>query len=208
MFDHWLRALKDVWLTPFARMLGRNVAPNAITILACLVGLLSAGAVARAANGLAVALWLGNRVLDGLDGTMARVHGRQTAFGGYLDIVLDFTVYAAIPVAMLAAVPTQALGMATAVLLSSFLINAASWMYLSALLEQSAAGAKARGELTSVTMPPGIIAGAETFALYTVFLVLPAWRTAGFYVMAALVGVNIIQRLVWGAQHLEQADQR
>jgi hypothetical protein len=58
-------------------------------------------------------------------------------------------------------------------LLGSFFVNAASWMYLSAVLERRGAGAAARGERTTVTMPPGLIAGAETVVLYTLFLVFP-----------------------------------
>lgn len=40
------------------------------------------------------------RVLDGLDGVVARQKNKQTDFGGYLDIILDFTVYSIIPVAI------------------------------------------------------------------------------------------------------------
>jgi len=41
-----------------------------------------------------------DRVLDGLDGVVARQRNKQTDFGGYLDIILDFTVYSIIPVAI------------------------------------------------------------------------------------------------------------
>jgi phosphatidylglycerophosphate synthase len=100
-------------------------------------------------------LWLFNRVLDGLDGMVARFHARQSDFGGYLDIVLDFVVYAAIPVGLYWGNPGATNTAALILLLSSFYVNAASWIYLSAILEKRAAGASARGELTSVTMPNG-----------------------------------------------------
>ena len=57
-------------------------------------------------------------------------------------------------------------------LVASFYVNAASWMYLAALLEQRNDGAAARGETTAVTMPPGLIGGAETVAFYAAFLAL------------------------------------
>lgn len=47
------------------------------------------------------------RVLDGLDGVVARQRNKQTDFGGYLDIVLDFTVYSIIPVALVFSHATQ-----------------------------------------------------------------------------------------------------
>ena len=74
------------------------MSPNLISLVALVFGLGAAIAAARAEWGLGLALWLANRVTDGLDGTVARVAERQSDFGGYLDILLDFVVYAAIPV--------------------------------------------------------------------------------------------------------------
>lgn len=202
MFDHVLRLLKDRWFAPLARALGPAVPPNLISLVALVVGLGSAVAVARGADALALALWIANRLLDGLDGSVARVHHGHRDFGGYLDILLDFVVYAAIPVGMVLATPAREQAVAGVVLLASFFVNAASWMYLAAVLERRSSGATARGELTTVTMPPGVIAGTETFAFYAAFLLLPQWRVPGFAVMAALVGVTVAQRLWWGWRHL------
>ena len=203
MFDHWLRSLKDRWFAPLAQRLGPRVTPNLLTLLALSAGIACAIALANGMNRAALALWIGNRLLDGLDGTQARVHGLSSAFGGYLDIILDFVIYAAVPLAMIVAGHDRALDLAGATLLASFFVNAASWMYLSAVLEQRAAGARSTGELTTVTMPPGIIAGAETVVLYASFIIWPSWRVAGFLVMAGLVGVNVIQRLVWAWRRLD-----
>ena len=122
-------------------------------------------------------LWIANRLLDGLDGTHARVHGRESQFGAYLDIVLDFVVYAAIPIAIAARQGTQAMAFAGLLLVASFYVNAASWMYLAAILEQRHEGATARGESTAVTMPPGLIGGAETVGFYVAFFLWPAYQT-------------------------------
>ena len=202
MFDVLLRALKDRLLEPLARLLGAGVAPNAVTVLAWLVGMGAGAAGWRRAYGLALALWALNRLLDGLDGSLARVHGRQTDFGGYLDILLDFAVYTAVPTGLALGRPTAPVLAACAALLGSFFVNAASWMYLSAVLERRGAGAAARGERTTVTMPPGLIAGAETVVLYTLFLLVPSRLTELFALMAALVYVTVAQRLVWAHRHL------
>ena len=205
MFDHLLRALKDRLLAPVARALGPGVSPTVVTLLACVVGLGAAAAAAGGRFGLGLALWAGNRTLDGLDGTLARVHDRQTDFGGYLDILLDFLVYAAVPIGLARGAWEDAqpwLPFAALALLASFFVNAASWMYLSALLEGRRAGAEARGELTSVTMPPGLVAGTETVILYSCFFLFPARLAELYALMAALVGVTIGQRLVWARRHL------
>ena len=204
MFDHLLRALKDRILSPVARLIGPRVSPDSLSWLALGFGLGSAAAIISGRWWLALALWLFNRAFDGLDGTHARIHGRTSLYGGYLDIVLDFVVYAAIPVAIVAARPTPELAVAGAILLGSFFVNAASWMYLAAILEQRNQGARSRGELTSITMPPGLVAGTETVIFFSLFLLWPAQQVAIFLIMAALVGGNILGRLIWARRHLDK----
>jgi len=202
MFDHYLRPMKDRWLTPVARVLGPRVSPAAITAAAFAAGLGSAAAILGGMTRLALGLWFLNRLLDGLDGTQARVHGRSTPFGAYLDIVLDFVVYAAIPMAIAWRHGTLAMAFAALALVATFYVNAASWMYLAALLEQRNDGAAARGETTAVTMPPGLVGGTETVAFYAAFLLWPDQQRVLFATMAALVLVNVAARLLWARRHL------
>jgi len=202
MFDRYLRGVKDRCLAPLARMLGPGLSPATITWVAFGAGLASAAAVLAGAMAWGLFLWIANRVLDGLDGTHARVHGRESQFGGYLDIVLDFVVYAAIPIAIAARQGTQTLTFAGLLLVASFYVNTASWMYLAAILEQRHEGATARGESTAVTMPPGLIGGAETVGFYVSFFIWPAYQTWLFQTMAALVFVNVVLRLNWARRNL------
>ncbi len=200
MFDHMLRLIKDRLFAPVARLLGPSFSPTTISLLAFVLGCGAAMAAYLGREAIAVTAWLANRTLDGLDGTYARVHGKQSDLGGYADILLDFVVYAAIPVALVAREPTLALS--GVVLVATFFVNAASWMYLSAILERRDSGAASRGELTSVTMPPGLIAGTETVVFYTLFLAVPSWRAALFWTMSALVCVNVVQRWWWARRVL------
>ncbi|MBK8050754.1 MAG: CDP-alcohol phosphatidyltransferase family protein [Anaerolineales bacterium] len=135
MLDHRLRGYKDDLLRPLAGHLG-SLSPNAITVLAMLVGLAAAGAAAVQWYWLALGLWSLNRILDGLDGMVARARCRQSDFGGYLDILLDFVVYAAVPIGLYLGNSSEAGAITLILLLSSFYVNAASWIYLSALLEK------------------------------------------------------------------------
>ena len=108
-----------------------------------------------------------NRVLDGLDGVIARVHDKQSDFGGYLDLLLDFVVYLAVPLAFVGVTPTPVNLWAGIALLSAYVINLLSWSTLSALLEKRRLQSADR--LTSVEMPPGLIEGAETILFYVSF---------------------------------------
>lgn len=201
MFDDIFRRYKDAGYGPLARAL-RGVPPNALTLAAFVCGLGAAVAAWGAWYGLAFGLWLVNRGLDGLDGAVARESGRQTDFGGYLDILLDFGVYAAIPIGLALAQPDSPVLLALAALLTSYYLNAGSWMYLSAILEKRALGARARGEATSVTMPPGLVGAVVTWLAYALFLLWPDGIGVTFWVFAALVLVTAGQRLVWAARVL------
>ena len=205
MLDHTLRAYKDDLLRPLACQL-RRVSPNSITMLAMVVGLAAAGAAATQWYWLALGLWLLNRILDGLDGMVARTHDRQSDFGGYLDIVLDFIVYAAVPIGLYVGNPTAINALALVALLAAFYVNGASWIYLSAILEKRAAGAGARGELTTVTMPAGLVGGAETVLFYSAFLIWPGIMPWLFAAMAAMVSIGIGQRLWWARRNLIEVE--
>jgi phosphatidylglycerophosphate synthase len=202
MFDELLRRLKDRLLEPLARRAGPRVSPQLVTLVALAVGLAAALLAARGAYHAALGCWLVNRLLDGFDGALARVHGRQSDWGGYLDIVCDFVVYAAIPIGLAVAAGDQATTLAALALVATFYVNAASWMYLAALLERRGAGARARGERTAVTMPAGLVAGAETVLFYSAFLLVPGQLLRLIGAMTALVIVTIVQRVLWARRVL------
>jgi phosphatidylglycerophosphate synthase len=196
MLDPIARPLKDALLAPFVRIFA-SVHPHAISTLALAVGLACAASAAYGAFAAAIGLWTLNRVLDGLDGTVARRTGKQTDLGGYLDLVFDFVVYAAVPlgVAAGAAQPGISAWPAAAFLLASFYVNAASWLYLSAVLEKRATAA-ARDRDTAVVMPEGIIAGTETVFFFFLFLLFPSSSPVLFSVMAVLVMATALQRVI------------
>jgi phosphatidylglycerophosphate synthase len=202
MIDKALRIPKETLLSPLVRGPLRRIHPTAVTIAAAVVGVAAAVAAWQGAYLPALGLWMLNRVLDGLDGTLARITGQQSDLGAYLDTVLDHVVYVAVPLGLALTVGTPAAYLALALLLASFYVNAASWMYLAALLEKRNAGAAARGELTTVTMPTGLVEGAETIMLYTLFLLFPGALVPLFGLMAGLVLFTVGQRMHWAVRHL------
>ncbi len=202
MVDKLLRVPKEQVLAPVATRIFHAVHPTALTLAAFGVGLTAAVAVSQGAYGLGTGLWVLNRLLDGLDGTVARLHHKQSDLGGYLDIVLDTVIYAALPLALVLSRPAPLAWLSLAFLLSSFYVNGASWMYLAALLEKRRQGAGAHGELTAVTMPGGLIEGTETVLFYTLFLLFPGSSVYLFTLMGLLVVATIGQRLVWAIRHL------
>lgn len=202
MIDEVLRVPKEAILAPLVRGPLRRLHPTIVTIAAAVAGIAAGVAAWQGASLPALGLWLLNRLLDGLDGTLARSTGRQSDLGAYLDIVLDHVVYIAVPLGLALAAGTPAATLALALLLASFYLNGASWMYLAALLEKRNAGAAARGELTTVTMPGGLIEGAETMVCYTLFVLFPGALVPLFGLMAVLVLFTVLQRVAWAIRRL------
>jgi phosphatidylglycerophosphate synthase len=96
-------------------------------------GMAAAGAIALQAVPAGLALLLVSRLLDGLDGAVARAT-QPTDAGGFLDITLDFLFYAAIPLGFALADPA-ANALPAAVLLASFIGTGSSFLAFAALAE-------------------------------------------------------------------------
>jgi len=203
MLDPFLRPVKDRLLAGPARLLS-GVHPNWVTGVSLLVGLAAALAAWRGPLWIALVAWLANRALDGLDGLVARIHHRASELGGYLDLMADFAVYALIPVGLvLRPGAPEGLARAVVLLLGAFYVNACSWMVLSAILERRERGAAAVGQVTTVVMPEGLVAGTETVIFYALFLAFPGRQILLVHLMAGLVALSALQRLIWGIRKLE-----
>lgn len=211
MFDPILRPVKDRVLAPVARAF-RWLEPGVITALGLALGLGSAWAAWMGAFGPGLILWLANRVMDGLDGAVARLREESTDLGGFLDLMADFLVYGAVPLAMALRPGADAgLAPATVLLLTAFYVNAASWMVPAALLEKRGRGARDRGEPTSVVIPEGLVAGGETVVFYALFFLFPGHQVELFLLMAGLTALTVLQRVLWatrifGARPLDLSD--
>jgi phosphatidylglycerophosphate synthase len=197
MLDRILRNIKEILLNPFAKQAGRLLHPDMITLISFTFGLVSIYFIVERSLMTALFFWLLNRIFDGLDGTVARVTGRSSDFGGYLDIVLDFIVYSAIPVAFIFSDPSADKYFILSLLLSSYYVNAASWMYLSSILEKRNLGASSNNEITSITMPSGMADGTMTIIFYSMFFVFPSYLKLLFILFIILVLISIAQRMVW-----------
>lgn len=128
-----------------------------------------------------------------------RPHHKQSDFGGYLELLLDFVVYLAVPIAFVAAEANVLHFWAGLALLASFVLNAVSWTTLSAVLEKRRQASQRPAD-HGIEMPGGLIEGAETVVFYTLFFLFPAYTAWLFLAMAALVLVTVAQRLWWAYQ--------
>ena len=200
MFDASLRKTKDRIGLPVAIRL-KGISPNTISLAAFAVGILTTWLAFRNLFGWALAFWLVSRVLDGLDGLLARVHQKQSDFGGYLDILMDFAIYSALPIGIVLSAPSLDRYLALSFMLAAFYVNGASWMYLAAILEkrgsQYVGDPAAPPTMTTVVMPSGLVGATETILAYCAFLIWPDQTTLLFSLFGGMVVLTTFQRLVW-----------
>lgn len=205
MVDKYLRASKDVVLLSAAQYF-RNIHPIYITLLAFCLGLIAVVSIVLTSYSWALFFWLANRFFDGLDGSIARLWGKQSDLGGYIDILLDFIIYALIPLSLVLANPSQIAYFSLAILFASFYVNAGSWLFLAALLEKRDRSTYKHKHMenikTSIVMPSGFIEGAETILLYCFLLIFPQKMILILTIMTFLVLLTVIQRVVWAIRNL------
>lgn len=199
MLDGLMRGVIDAPLNQSGRWLAaRGASADAVTLAGLVLGLAGAGLIWAGFAGVMVALvLLASRVADGLDGAVARARGR-TDFGGYLDIVCDFAFYGAVPLAFVLRDPA-ANGVAGAVLLFSFYVNAATFLGYAILAEKHGLETRSRGE-KSLYFTAGLMEGTETILAFVVLALWPgvfvplAWTFASLCLVTALARVALAVR--------------
>ncbi|HSH01822.1 MAG TPA: CDP-alcohol phosphatidyltransferase family protein [Anaerolineae bacterium] len=199
MFDERMRWLKDGMFNPLAGWVS-GWRPWVLSAVGLVCGLVGAWAFAFNWYLAGLILWFLNRLFDGLDGSVARLYDKKSDLGGYVDIMFDFIVYAAIPVGLLWGAWTELGAVALIFMLCTFYVNGASWMYLAAILEKRRAANPE--QLTTVVMPAGLVGAIETFIFYTLFMVWPGYLAELYIVFGLLVVVTVGQRFWWAVRML------
>lgn len=194
MFDSRLRPLIDPPLDRAGRGLAAaGIGADQVTVAGFVCGLAAAGAVAAGAFWLALVMILANRLLDGLDGAVARATGASD-LGGFLDITLDFVFYAAVPLAFVIVAPADN-AVAGAVLIASFYLNGTAFLAFAILAARRGLETTAQGR-KSIYYLAGLAEGAETIAAFVLMCLLPQWFAAIAYVFAAICVVSAGARVV------------
>ncbi|BCH27262.1 CDP-alcohol phosphatidyltransferase family protein [Mesorhizobium sp. L-8-3] len=198
MLDGWARRKLDPMLDVVAgRLADAGVSANAITVAACLVGLAAAAAIASGLFVSGLLLLLLSRLGDGLDGAVAKRRGK-TDLGGYLDIVLDFVFYGAVPLGFALADPT-ANALAASGLLFSFYINGSSFLAYAVMAEKRKMTSEARGP-KSLFFTTGLAEATETILVFALCCLFPSWFAWIAWAFAALTLYTALSRIVLAAR--------
>jgi len=199
LIDRWALVLLRPGLEAGARGLVRaGVGADAVTWAGFALGLAAAACIAQEAYVVGLGLMLFSRLLDGLDGAVARLT-QPTDRGAFLDITLDFLFYASIPLAFAWADPGRN-ALAAATLLAAFVGTGSTFLAFAVLAQR-------RG-LTSTAYPTkglyylgGLTEATETLLVLAAMCVWPqAFPTLAF-VFAGLCGLTVLTRL-WAGWRL------
>ena len=194
MLDGVMRKVIDPFVNDWGQKLAtKGWTANGITLTGLGLGLVASALIAAGLPGwLALFPLLAGRVADGLDGAVARA-GAKTDFGGYLDIMADFLIYGAVPLAFALRDP-DANALAAAFILFSFYVNGASFLGYSVLAEKRGLHTASRG-VKSLYFTSGLLEGTETILFLSAICLWPAAFAPMSWVFGALCLVTAASRL-------------
>ena len=194
MLDGIARKLIDPALESMGRFISASgISANTITWTGFGIGLAAASAIATGHLAAGAAFIVVSRVMDGLDGVVARRNG-ASEFGGYLDIVLDFAFYGMVPAAF-ALLDPATFALPAAVLILSFYINGASFLAFAILAEKRKLVEEKRGK-KSIFFTTGLAEATETLAVFILMCLKPDWFQALAYGFAAICIWTAANRIV------------
>lgn len=204
MLDKWTLSWFRPALNKTAARLNRGgITANQVTVLGFCSGVAAIPAVWQHYYYTALLLIIVNRLLDGIDGALARLKNPTDA-GAYLDITLDFLVYSGIVWGFALADPERN-AMAAATLIFSFIGTGSSFLAFGIMA--------AKRDIEKIDYPQksfyylgGITEGTETLLVLVAFCLFPAYFPFIAYVFAGLCWITTVTRIIGGYYTLKEAD--
>ena len=182
MFDAHIRHWIDPPLSKLGSLLAdKHIKPNSITVVGFVIGIMAVPLIALQYYKLAFVVVLVNRLMDGLDGALAR-QSSVTHTGGYLDIVLDFIFYSAVVFGFALAQPDNAVY--SAFLIFSFIGTGTTFLTFAIFAQKLGIDSNHQGEKSFYYLS-GLAEGFETIVALGLMCLLPQY----FWLIALVFGI-------------------
>ncbi|MGB5856014.1 MAG: CDP-alcohol phosphatidyltransferase family protein [Oceanisphaera sp.] len=203
MLDKYITPIIKPLLAPVVRLLHRHgITADQLTVFGFLIGLLAVPLLIFELWLCALAAIVFNRILDGLDGQLARFSNTESSAGGYLDITLDFLFYAAIPLGFIIADPEQN-AIAGALLLAAFIGTGSSFLAFAIAAEKFHLE-KSQFKYKSFYFLNGLTEGTETILLFIVLCIWPQQFALLATLFSMACAITIFTRIQGGYRTLKQ----
>lgn len=202
MLDRHLHPRIKPLLHQCVRVLDKpGITPDGLTLVGFAIGVLALPFLALGWYLAALVAILLNRLLDGLDGALARRRGLTDA-GGFLDISLDFLFYALVPFGFILAAPEQN-ALAGGWLLFAFIGTGSSFLAFAALAAKHQIDNPGYAHKSFYYLG-GLTEGSETILLFVLSCLFPACFPWFAWVFGALCWMTTFTR-VWRVSDAEVA---
>lgn len=196
MFDRWTMPLTHRPLKKLAQPLHKkHITPDQVTLSAFLIGITALPLLAWEHYGLALLAIMLNRLGDGMDGVLARLSGRTSDAGGFLDIGLDFVFYAVVVLGFALANPAQN-ALAAAWLLFAFIGTGTSFLAFAIAAKKQAIERPSFPNKAFYYLE-GLTEGTETVLALVIFCLFPEHFPTLAIVFAIACLITTATRL-WG----------
>jgi len=179
------------------KLLDRNIGANQVTVAGFVVGMLALPLLAFNHPLLALFCILLNRLLDGLDGTLARLT-TPTDKGGFLDIVLDFLFYSSIPLGF-ALMNVEENALAAATLIYAFVGTGCSFLAFAIIAAKKNMDSTAYPDKSFYYLG-GLTEASETILVFALMCLFPTWFTILAYTFAVLCLITTVLRIRAGME--------
>jgi CDP-diacylglycerol--glycerol-3-phosphate 3-phosphatidyltransferase len=184
MITNLARAWGARIIEPIAKILARmGLTPNMVTISGFALTLAVAIVLATGRLQLAGVLLIITLGADGLDGTLARLTGRSSRFGAFLDSTLDrwaeVAIYGALVWYFMSSGQDNGVLLATAAMASSLMVSYT----------------RARAEGIGIPLKEGLLTRLERLIILIVGLIFPTLLIWALWTIAVLAGLTAIQRI-------------
>ncbi|EOD79773.1 putative phosphatidylglycerophosphate synthase [Grimontia indica] len=187
-------------LAMFAEMVDEmGVSANQVTLAGFCIGFLALPALAMQQYELALIFIMINRMMDGLDGALARIQGITDA-GGFLDISLDFLFYSLVPFGFILANP-EVNAVAGAFLIFSFIGTGSSFLAFAIMASKQGIDDPVYSNKSLYYMT-GLTEGSETILCFMLMCLFPAHFVTIACVFGAMCWFTTGSRIYNGYQTL------
>jgi phosphatidylglycerophosphate synthase len=200
VLDRYLYPVIAPYCAAMAKPLLRlGLRADLVTFAAFIIGMAALPLLAVGEYGWALVAILLNRLLDGIDGALARLTG-VTDKGAFLDITLDFIFYGSVPLGF-ALLDPGANALPACLLLFSFIGTGASFLAYSLIAER-------RGLVTphfagkGIVYLSGLAEGFETIVAFTAMCLWPFHFPVIAILFAILCWITAAARLLTGWRSL------
>jgi len=173
---------------------------DGLTLLGFAIGVLALPFLALGWYLAALTAIVLNRLLDGLDGALARRRGITDA-GGFLDIALDFLFYALVPFGFALAAPSEN-ALAAAWLLFAFMGTGSSFLAFAALAAKHDIDNPGYAHKSFYYLG-GLTEGTETILLFALCCLFPMHFALFAWIFGALCWLTTTTRIWSGYQTLK-----